>query len=294
MNKHSVRAAVIVSLALTHNVAQVRADSTIQLTASGETVTLRTKMKPGITRGAGSAIVNSPYLKTLLVETTGELVSTQDSTVYLRVGPTSQANTQTGSGFPRRGTIVAVPYADVFSIKLTGKENRKWVLPLLLFEVAPAFVLSLTAMSMEGNSVGNGLVVMIATSIPTLLNWVLFESGSRRNERPDTAIHHRLDQTKLEVGWYIEVWRKEGGKSVKRKGYVRDVDEDSFTISRKFETRGFVRRIAYEDVLKVRYVVSDSFEFGTLRKYARFPQGLTAGQMDQLLKSHGQETPGTI
>ena len=222
-------------------------------------------------------------------------MSAQDSTVYLRVGPTSQAHKKAGSGFPRRGTIVAVPYSDVLSIKITG-ESRSWVQPVILFEVVPAVLLSLTAMSVKGNSGGDGFFVMLVTSIPTLLNWVLFESGSKRNEspRPDTVIHHRLDQTKLEVGTYIEVFHNEKGKSAKRKGYIRDVDEDSFTISRKFESRGYVWRIAYEDVLKVRYVVSDSFEFGALKKYARVPQGLTAEQMDRLLKSHNQETPAHI
>ena len=96
MNKHSVRAAVIVSLVLSPGVVQVRADSTIQLKAAGETVTLKTKMKN---------IAHSPYMKTPLLETTGELVSAQDSTVYLRVGPTSQAHKKAGSGFPRRRRV---------------------------------------------------------------------------------------------------------------------------------------------------------------------------------------------
>ena len=262
--------------------------------AAGETVTLRTKMKPGIARRTGSPnIVQSSYVKTPFVKTTGELVTAQDSTVYLRVGPTLQANNVAGSGYPRGGIIVAVPYADVLSVKFTGKENRSWVLPVILLEVVPAVALGLTAMSVEDNTGGDGLGIMFVASIPTLLNWVLFESGSRRNAspKPDIVIGQRLDRNKLEIGSHIAVWHEVGGKSLKRKGYIRDIDEDGFTISSK---RGYARRIAYEDVVKVHYAYVRASEFEALRKYARFPQGLSATQMDRLLKSHNQETPGSI
>ena len=196
----------------------------------------------------------------------GELLAVTDSTLYLVLA--------------RR--VVEIDRNDIRSVQIEDYENRNWVTPLLALEVVPAIVLGLTAASVE-DSGSQPIVIPILLSIPTLFNWALFEAGGHRPPKLRMPKQIQIQPEEIEQGMNLCVWMRKSRKEI-WKGIVSDVCQDYFVVvSSAFR---YKKRIAFADVERVERL---SHEPERLNKYARFPQGLTSGQLRQLLETYGQK-----
>ena len=85
----------------------------------------------------------------------------------------------------------------------------------------------------------------------------------------------------VELGMELRVRFRHNGKKVLRRGEVVKIDEDYLVLSRNRHNS----RIAFADVVRLE---RSRGQMEKLNKYARFPQGLTSGQMGELLEHYRQ------
>lgn len=113
--------------------------------------------------------------------------------------------------------IVSANLDDLQRITIKGYTNRKWIIPLVLFEVVPAVLLGVAASQAGVDNPGG---VFLISLIPAMINYFVFEISTPNQPK----------------------------------------------FNNPFSTS----------------------DLRTLKKYARFPQGLTPDQLDQLLRINNQ------
>jgi hypothetical protein len=124
---------------------------------------------------------------------------------------------------PKRYSVSAINLRQIESIVIEGYSDRRWGVPLLVFQATPALILAMVASSVNSD---NFAPVLGIGSIPVLLTWLLFEGST--------------------------------------------------PVSPSFNNFGEPENLE------------------ELKKYSRFPQGLTDSQIKDLLKFHDQEEIGQI
>jgi hypothetical protein len=109
----------------------------------------------------------------------GELLSIQDSTIYL-VTDYDTARPERKAG----GAISSCQIAHITSIEIEGYSDRSWVTSVLLLEGVPTILLTAAASSAKANA-GS---VFLAFSIPTVLTWIAFEASTPAPPKADFPV----------------------------------------------------------------------------------------------------------
>jgi hypothetical protein len=101
---------------------------------------------------------------------TGELLTIQDSTVYLVL----DRDTTNAQG-ERKREVASIYVSDIKSIQIEGYTNRSWLTWVLLFEALPSALFTIEAEVYDHEFSFWGFLIL---QIPTLLTYVFFEAST--------------------------------------------------------------------------------------------------------------------
>ena len=95
----------------------------------------------------------------------GEFLFTKENNIYLFLEKSLD-----DKRFSTSKIIAKANISEITSFKIEGYSNKKWILPVVLFEVIPALLLTIAASSAEANS---GAVLAIS-SLPAIITTSLY------------------------------------------------------------------------------------------------------------------------
>lgn len=99
----------------------------------------------------------------------GEFLAVQDSLLVFLVSTPADGSSKGTT----RTEIVGIPFSRIRSVEIAGYSNRDWGTGVLLFELIPAGLISISASAY--GSIGEGGAVFLVLLVPALLTAGLFE-----------------------------------------------------------------------------------------------------------------------
>ena len=105
----------------------------------------------------------------------GEFLFAKENNIYL-----FRRKSLDDNGFSTSNIIAKAKISEIISFKIEGYSNKKWALPVVLFEAIPAVLLTIAASIAESNKVA---AVLAISSLPAILTTSLYLGSTPASPR---------------------------------------------------------------------------------------------------------------